>query len=116
MAGRVGDPRSLPPEEAPQDAALQGLEQRALAHPLVPEQLELDPGLRQLAGTQLLDVAQLVVVLVTEPLLRTWWAEPIRLCSAFPWFLYLPRFWLNALFALSFTCKNLFRLKRLLNA
>ena len=66
VARRVGDPRPLPPEQAPQDAALQGLQQGALAHSLVPEQLELDPGLQQLAGTQLLDVAQLVVVLGRE--------------------------------------------------
>lgn len=63
MAGRVGHACPPPPEEAAQDAALQRLQQRALPGAGVAEQLQLDPGLRGLGGSQLLDVAQLVVVL-----------------------------------------------------
>lgn len=56
----------LPPEEAAQDATLQRLQQCALPGPRVSEQLQLDPGLDALRRTQLLDVAQLVVVLKPE--------------------------------------------------
>lgn len=63
MPGRVGHARPPPPEEAAQDAALQRLQQRALPGSRVSEELEFDPGLDCLSGPQLLDVAQLVVVL-----------------------------------------------------
>lgn len=78
MPGRVGHARPPPPEEAAQDAALQRLQQRALPGSRVSEELEFDPGLDRLSGPQLLDVAQLVVVLTQkhtteedERLLRT---------------------------------------------
>lgn len=63
MARRVGHARPPPPEEAAQDATLEGLQQGALPRPRVTKELQLDPGLQRLRGTQLLDVAQLVVVL-----------------------------------------------------
>ena len=64
MAGGVGHAcRPPPPEEAAQDATLQGLQQGALPGSGVSEQLQLDPGLDGLRGPQLLDVAQLVDVL-----------------------------------------------------
>lgn len=63
MAGGVAEPGPPPPEEAPQDAALEGLQQRALSGTQMSEQLELDPGLRSLRGPQLLDVAHFMVVL-----------------------------------------------------
>lgn len=78
VPGCVGHARPPPPEEAAQDAALQRLQQRALPGSRVSEQLEFDPGLDRLSGPQLLDVAQLVVVLTQkhtteedERLLRT---------------------------------------------
>lgn len=63
MARCVGHARPPPPEEAAQDAALEGLQQGALPRSRVTEEFQLDPGLQRLRGTQLLDVAQLVVVL-----------------------------------------------------
>lgn len=66
MAAGAGETRPLPPEEAAQDATLQRLQQRALPGPRVSEQLQFDPGLDGLRRTQLLDVAQLVVVLKSE--------------------------------------------------
>lgn len=66
MPGRVGHARPPSPEEAAQDAALQRLQQRALPGSRVSEQLEFDPGLDRLSGPQLLDVAQLVVVLTQK--------------------------------------------------
>lgn len=63
MAAAAGQARPLPPEEAAQDAALEGLQQAALPGPRVSEQLQLDAGLDGLSVTQLLDEAQLVVVL-----------------------------------------------------
>lgn len=66
MACGVGHARPPPPEEAAQDAALEGLQQGALPRPGVTKELQLDPRLRRLGGTQLLDEAQLVVVLRVE--------------------------------------------------
>lgn len=66
VAGRVGHACPPPPEEAAQDATFQRLQQAALPRPRVTEQLQLDPGLQGLSGSQLLDVAQLVVVLGRE--------------------------------------------------
>lgn len=63
MASHVGHACSPPPEEATQDATLQGLQQGALPSSRVPKQFELNPGLDGLSGPQLLDVAQFVVVL-----------------------------------------------------
>lgn len=48
MAGGVGKSGSPPPEEAAQDAAPEGLEERALARASVSEQLELDAWLGRL--------------------------------------------------------------------
>lgn len=66
MAGRVGHACPPPPEETAQDAAFQRLQQGALPRRRVSEQLQLDPGLDGLCGTQLLDVAQLVVILTQK--------------------------------------------------
>lgn len=63
MSHRVGESGSPTPKEAPQDATLQRLQQRALPRARVAEQLQLDPWLRSLSGSQLLDVATFVVVL-----------------------------------------------------
>lgn len=63
VAGRVGHACPLPPEEAAQDATFQRLQQGALPGSSMTEQLQLDPGLDGLSGSQLLDVAQFVVVL-----------------------------------------------------
>lgn len=63
MASRVGHARPPPPEEATQDATLEGLQQGALPSSRVPKQFQLNPGLDGLSGPQLLDVAQFVVVL-----------------------------------------------------
>lgn len=66
MAGCAVPARSPPPEEAAQDAAFQRLQQRALPGPRVPEQLQFDSGLDALGGPQLLDEAQLEVVLAQK--------------------------------------------------
>lgn len=63
MAGGVGQTCSPPPEEAAQDATFQRLQQRALPGSRVSKQFQLDPGLDDLSGPQLLNVALLVVVL-----------------------------------------------------
>lgn len=63
MSHGVGESGSPTPKEAPQDAALQRLEQRALSRAGVAEQFQLDPWLRCLSGSQLLDVVAFVVVL-----------------------------------------------------
>lgn len=66
MAGRVSHACPLPPEEATQDATFQRLQQGALPGSRVSKQLQFDPGLDGLSGPQLLDVAQLVVVLTQK--------------------------------------------------
>lgn len=63
MAGCVSHACSSPPEEATQDAALQRLQQGALPRSRVSKQFQFNPGLDSLSGSQLLDVAQFVVVL-----------------------------------------------------
>lgn len=63
MASRVGHACPPPPEEATQDATFQRLQQGALPSSRVSKQFQLNPGLDGLSGPQLLDVAQLVVVL-----------------------------------------------------
>lgn len=66
MTGRVGHAGPPPPEEAAQDPTFQRLQQGALPCSRVAEQLEFDPGLDGLSRTQLLDVAQLVIVLTQK--------------------------------------------------
>lgn len=67
VSGRVCHTRRPPPpEEAAQDATFQRLQQGALSSSRVSKQLQFDPGLDGLSGTQLLDVAQFVVVLITR--------------------------------------------------
>lgn len=63
MAGCVSHACPPPPEKATQDAALQRLQQGALPRSGVSEQFQFNPGLDSLSGSQLLDVAQFVVVL-----------------------------------------------------
>lgn len=63
MSHRVGESGSPTSKEASQDATLQRFQQSALSRAGVAEQFELDPRLRGLSGSQLLDVAAFVVVL-----------------------------------------------------
>lgn len=63
MTGCVSHACPPPPEEATQDAALQRLQQGALPRSGVSKQFQLNPGLDGLSGSELLDVAQFVVVL-----------------------------------------------------
>ncbi len=66
MASCVGHACPPPPEEAAQDATFQRLQQGALPGAGVSEQLQLDSRLDGLSGSQLLDVAQFVVVLTPK--------------------------------------------------
>lgn len=63
MSHGVGESGSPTPKEAPQDSTFQRFQQRALPRAGVAEQFQLDPRLRCLCGSQLLDVAAFMVVL-----------------------------------------------------
>lgn len=63
MSHRVSEPGSSPPKKAPQYTTFQRFQQSALPRAGVTKQFQLDPWLRCLCGSQLLDVAAFVVVL-----------------------------------------------------
>lgn len=63
MPHRVGESGSPTPKEAPQDATLQRFQKHALPRARVAKEFQLDPWLRCLSGSQLLDVAAFVCVL-----------------------------------------------------
>lgn len=63
MSHRVGEPGSPTPKKAPQYTTFQRFQQRALSRAGVAKQFQLDPWLRCLCGSQLLDITAFVVVL-----------------------------------------------------
>ena len=63
---RLGPPTSglaaplAPPEETGEVARLEAVHQRALAHPALPEQLDLDPGHGLRGGRDILDIMDII--------------------------------------------------------